>query len=268
MKIEKNSPIVSITEVVVLVSFSMLFATLFLLTTLYRNSSNWISFSSGLPLFWPTVSLLVMILSEISLWRFQKNFGQKWLLGGAVLGLLFLGGQIKLLGQLNDLGIYASTSVWASLIHAFTWIHGGHVILGLIALWLILWPKFFQRHVVFSQLAIKFWHFLGIVWFMIYLTIFYNLSMKRKIFLMIGTLLLLSCKKEVFRESIIVAGGEVISANTLRQGQDIYQEYCMACHGEKGDGKGVASKGMKTPPRDFTTGLIKFGDTLSGEFAP
>ena len=39
----------------------------------------------------------------------------------------------------------------------------------------------------------------------------------------------------------------------------------MPCHGVNGDGKGVAAKGMKTPPRDFTLGIYKFGQVISGE---
>ena len=29
----------------------------------------------------------------------------------------------------------------------------------------------------------------------------------------------------------------------------IYAEYCMACHGVNGDGKGVASKGIQPPSK-------------------
>ena len=62
-----------------------------------------------------------------------------------------------------------------------------------------------------------------------------------------------------------MAGGKYVTADTLNKGKEIYTEYCMACHGVKGDGKGVASKGMKVPPRDFRLGLIKFGDRMAGE---
>ncbi|MCY4524870.1 MAG: c-type cytochrome, partial [Halobacteriovoraceae bacterium] len=43
-----------------------------------------------------------------------------------------------------------------------------------------------------------------------------------------------------------------------------YTEYCMPCHGVKGDGKGVSSKGLTVPPRDFTKGLYKFGRVEAG----
>src|SRR5690606_29695646 len=68
-----------------------------------------------------------------------------------------------------------------------------------------------------------------------------------------------------FREDVIMAGGVYVKANTLNLGKRIYTEYCMACHGDKGDGKGVASLGMQTPARNFTLGIMKFGDVVSGE---
>ncbi|MCB9060288.1 MAG: c-type cytochrome [Halobacteriovoraceae bacterium] len=86
--------------------------------------------------------------------------------------------------------------------------------------------------------------------------------------LLLSTLLsLVSCQDEraQFYESKIFAGGVVASADDLNKGRRIYQEYCMACHGVKGDGQGVASKGLVPPPRNFTLGLFKFGKVPSGE---
>lgn len=73
------------------------------------------------------------------------------------------------------------------------------------------------------------------------------------------------CSKKEFVEGKYFAGGKYVSAKTLNKGKLIYTEYCMPCHGVNGDGKGVASKGMQVPPRDFTKGLFKFGNVLSGE---
>jgi len=73
------------------------------------------------------------------------------------------------------------------------------------------------------------------------------------------------CNKGEFSEGLIMAGGQYVSAQTLNKGKKIYQEYCMACHGAEGDGKGVASKGLQPPPRNFKLGIIKFGNVVSGE---
>ncbi len=81
-----------------------------------------------------------------------------------------------------------------------------------------------------------------------------------------AVLSLTSCSKENhFREDKVFAGGLYVKADTLNTGRALYAEYCMACHGEDGDGKGVAAKAMKVPPRDFTSGIYKFGEVVSGE---
>lgn len=74
-----------------------------------------------------------------------------------------------------------------------------------------------------------------------------------------------SCFGNKFKEDKVFVGGKVVSAETLNLGHLTYIEYCISCHGEKGNGIGVASKGLYPPPRDFTKGLFKFGLIPSGE---
>ncbi len=59
-------------------------------------------------------------------------------------------------------------------------------------------------------------------------------------------------------------GGKTVSPEVLNHGQEQYMLYCYACHGEKGDGRGPASKGLRPPPRDFRTASFKFAKTLDG----
>ena len=61
------------------------------------------------------------------------------------------------------------------------------------------------------------------------------------------------------------SGKRSISTDILNQGHDIYVQYCLTCHGEKGDGQGVSASGMRPPPRDFRTGMIKFGGVPAGK---
>ncbi len=48
------------------------------------------------------------------------------------------------------------------------------------------------------------------------------------------------------------------------QGQAVYAKYCSHCHGEQGDGKGVAAPYLKPQPRDFTSGKYKVRTTPTG----
>lgn len=49
----------------------------------------------------------------------------------------------------------------------------------------------------------------------------------------------------------------------LYRGQEVYNLYCVGCHGEHGDGKGRAADRLITQPRDFTSGIYKFRSTDS-----
>lgn len=59
-------------------------------------------------------------------------------------------------------------------------------------------------------------------------------------------------------------GGKSVPADVLTAGQRAYAVYCRACHGDKGDGKGPAAKGLRPPPRDFTQGTFKFAAVPGG----
>jgi mono/diheme cytochrome c family protein len=89
---------------------------------------------------------------------------------------------------------------------------------------------------------------------------------------MIRTMLLLllasglACKGyrvEEFKEPHKL-GGKVVPAEVLTEGRRAYVQYCRACHGDNGDGKGPAARGLRPPPRDFTVGTFKFGAVPGG----
>ena len=45
------------------------------------------------------------------------------------------------------------------------------------------------------------------------------------------------------------------------KGQQVYQIYCITCHGATGKGDGPVGKTLTPPPRDFSVGDFKFGGT-------
>lgn len=89
--------------------------------------------------------------------------------------------------------------------------------------------------------------------------------LKGQFFLLAMIFMIISCRDDSFREDIIFAGGDFVSASELNRGKMIYTKSCLACHGIKGDGKGYAGKGLLVPPRDFRSGIYKFGQVIAGE---
>ncbi len=77
-------------------------------------------------------------------------------------------------------------------------------------------------------------------------------------------LVLISCVGGDFKKSKTFINGDVVSADTLNLGKQVYTEYCMACHGNQGDGNGPAARGSVPPPRNFKQGLYKFGLVADG----
>ncbi|MGH7304253.1 MAG: c-type cytochrome [Candidatus Rokuibacteriota bacterium] len=51
----------------------------------------------------------------------------------------------------------------------------------------------------------------------------------------------------------------------LAQGERIFRDNCAVCHGEAGNGRGMAAHHFKMPPRDLTKGRFKFRSTASGQ---
>jgi mono/diheme cytochrome c family protein len=84
-----------------------------------------------------------------------------------------------------------------------------------------------------------------------------------------ATLALTACKRDfTFTEGRTFAGDVEVDAQTLNDGHDAYTQYCYACHGVNGDGKGPSSYGLTPPPRDFTKGIFKFARLRAGDEMP
>lgn len=63
----------------------------------------------------------------------------------------------------------------------------------------------------------------------------------------------------------IERGPVPIYAADVENGKLLYQKNCAQCHGDSGDGKGVAAEHILPRPRDFTSGAYKIRSTPSGE---
>jgi cytochrome c oxidase subunit 3 len=168
----------SIAMTVTLISFGMLFASLFLGYFLVRfNAPTWPPVEiQGMPKLLPFLSTLVIGLSSFTYYLMEKKAekGLYWNLT-FVLGITFLFLQSLLWSALKDSGILISNGQVPSMVYAFTWIHAGHIVMGLLTLlWLARFVFFKKEKLTDIKLMNvgKFWHFLGIVWLLMYLMIF------------------------------------------------------------------------------------------------
>ncbi len=160
---------------VTLISFSMLFFTLFLGYMLVRfNSPVWPPVEiQGMPKLLPFLSTLVIGISSLTYVLMEKKNSKLLWATTFALGICFLVLQWTLWAELKQTGILIGNGMVPSMVYAFTWIHAGHIVLGLFALlWLghYLWRGKATQNVLTN--VGKFWHFLGVVWLVMYLTLF------------------------------------------------------------------------------------------------
>jgi cytochrome c oxidase subunit 3 len=169
----------SVAMTVTLIAFGMMFATLFLGYFLVRaNTAVWPPVEiQNMPKLLPFLSTLVMGLSSLTYFKMEKSESQRslyWILT-FTLGIAFLVLQWVLWGALKEKGILVSNGNVPSMVIAFTWIHAAHILLGLIALiWLgkYVLKKKEELTVIKLMNVGKFWHFLGVIWLLIYLMMF------------------------------------------------------------------------------------------------
>ena len=175
----------SVAMSIVMVSFAMVFATLMLGYFAYRFTSEvWPPMGMqredlGLP----TVSTVLILLSSLTYFLSESSFLQKnskkfkayfWLT--FALGIVFMAVQSWLWFSLKKNGLFVGSGVFASMIYGFTWIHAAHVVGGIVALLCLIPSVRYKREEVSTSLWLKnigmYWHFLGIVWVIMYFSLF------------------------------------------------------------------------------------------------
>jgi len=162
----------SVAMTVTLVSFGMLFATFFLGYFLVRfNTAVWPPAELlFLPQSTPFFSSCVIILSSVMYEVFKKYDSKKYLWLSFIMGLGFVFLQIKLWSELKEVGILVANGMIPSMVYSFSWLHVAHMTLALIGLtWVGLKSK--PSLLLVTNIG-KFWHFLSVVWILIYCMFF------------------------------------------------------------------------------------------------
>lgn len=178
---EGDTVISNVAMAITLVIFAMLFCTIMMGFAIYRFTAPvWPPAGMEKPsLIWPTMSTLIIVASSFVYYLFEKKINEginqsKLLLVTLILGLGFMVSQFIFWNELSAQGLFVSSGIYPSILYSFTWIHAAHIV---IALLLLVWLYFSLRKAdKMTTLKVtnvgKFWHFLGVVWLIMFVTIF------------------------------------------------------------------------------------------------
>jgi heme/copper-type cytochrome/quinol oxidase subunit 3 len=119
------------------------------------------------------MSSLTMVLSVNAIVRKDVTRMRMWLITTAVLGSLFLGGQVYEFSEFLHVGLGFTTNVASSSFYALTGLHGVHVLVGVIMLLVTVALSFRRRiHPEAVEVVGLYWHFVDIVWVLIFTIIY------------------------------------------------------------------------------------------------
>ncbi len=122
------------------------------------------------------MSSVSMVLALAAIQRGNVRGMRIWLFTTAMLGLLFISGQAFEFTEFNHEGLSLSSNLFGTTFFVLTGFHGAHVTIGvLILLSLFVWSlqgKIGQAQSLNIELAGLYWHFVDIVWIVIFTVIY------------------------------------------------------------------------------------------------
>ena len=122
------------------------------------------------------MSSLTMVLALAAIQRGDQRRLRIWLLATATLGGLFITGQVYEFTSFYREGLSLSTNLFGSTFYVMTGFHGVHVSLGILML-LSLWAisrrgNLPTERAEVVELAGLYWHFVDIVWIVIFTVVY------------------------------------------------------------------------------------------------
>ena len=122
------------------------------------------------------MSSVTMVLALAAIQRGNVRNMRIWIFTTAVLGTLFIGGQVFEFTEFNHEGLSLSTNLFGTTFFVLTGFHGAHVTVGV----LILMSLFVvsmrggiqQKDSLAVELAGLYWHFVDIVWIVIFTLVY------------------------------------------------------------------------------------------------
>jgi cytochrome c oxidase subunit 3 len=122
------------------------------------------------------MSSLLMVLALAAVQRGDHRQTRLWLLGTVLFGLIFLGFQAFEFTNFVHEGLTLQQNLFGSTFFVLTGFHGGHVTLGvfwLFTLWVLeMRGRLAPRDAVKVEVAGLYWHFVDIVWIVIFTVVY------------------------------------------------------------------------------------------------
>ena len=122
------------------------------------------------------MSSLTMVLALAALQRGEERKSRVWLTATALLGVSFISGQVYEFTTFVHEGLSLTSNPASSAFFVLTGFHGTHVTLGIIMLLslvgLSLFGKVGQRNSLYVELVGLYWHFVDIVWIVIFTVVY------------------------------------------------------------------------------------------------
>ena len=122
------------------------------------------------------MSSLTMVLALAALQRGQERKSRVWLTATALLGVSFIAGQVYEFTTFVHEGLSLTANPASSAFFVLTGFHGTHVTLGIVMLLSLvgmsLVGKVGQRNSLYVELVGLYWHFVDIVWIVIFTVVY------------------------------------------------------------------------------------------------
>ena len=122
------------------------------------------------------LSSLTMVLALAAIQRGDERRMRIWLTTTALLGCVFLGGQFYEFNSFVRDGLTLSRNLFGSTFFTLTGFHGTHVAIGVFWLGSLvvhsLRGRLHQEHSLMVEIAGLYWHFVDIVWILIFTLVY------------------------------------------------------------------------------------------------
>ena len=131
------------------------------------------------------ISTIVIIFSSFSIYSAKKSLNNDsskttmWLFVTFALGLVFVISQFLGFDELISMGYFftgAQSTITTSFLYVLTVLHLAHLFAGLIVLAVVMFKNYRNKYKIEKlgfELAVTFWHFLGILWLYLFVFLYF-----------------------------------------------------------------------------------------------